>query len=282
MAADAALRRVIILTIIVLVVIMIIVLVVTLIYRARSSTSGSSTGCSSLPPPTNINIQTVGLTLIRVTWNAIPNAARYHIYIGSIAGFDKSTAFDDFLTGDTEYDIEGMVLGRTYYIRIATINSCSGEGILSGENSIAYIFPSKFRIVSRDQSSLSLTVAPDFNNIVVDSLCSGVPGDDFCIWSYDQSSGFMTTSSATQNCMKTFPDSVDYRVKYAPCDNKEYYNWDLARRWNYTPGTGSLCNPQNPEGLNCVKIAGATTPGQFTIRVPYDGDGNMQWDIVAV
>lgn len=280
MASETATRRLIILIIIVLVIITIVILVFALLYKAASSSSTTSTGCSNLPPPTNLSAVSVGLTRIRVTFNAVANAARYHIYIGSISGFDKATAFNDYFTGDTQYDIEGMVLGRTYYIRVATVNDCSGEGILSAEKSATLGYPPKFRIISREQPTLALTVAPDFNNIVVDGFCSGDPGDDLCIWSYDSDTGYMTTANAPLNCMKTYPASVDYRVKYEPCGAMTYYNFAAARQWNYNTDVGSLCNPQNSEGLNCVKISGTATPGQFTVRTPYDGDIDMQWDIL--
>lgn len=278
--AETGSRRLIILFIIILVIIAIIVLIFTLIYKTESVTSPTVTGCANLPPPSSVEAISTGVTKIKVSWSPVPDAARYRVYIGSIPGFTRGTAFDDYLTGDTEYIIERQVLGRTYYIRVESINICDNAGELSEELSVELGFPEKFRIVSREQPSLALKIAPDFTNIIVDTLCTGVGLDDLCVWNYDQTEGFITGVSSSNTCIKTYPASVDLRVKYEPCGTISYYNWNAARRWNYNSENGTICNPSNAEGLNCIKINGPAIPGQSTIRVPYDGTPSMQWDIV--
>jgi len=280
MADTRATRNLIILTIVILVILLTAALIYALIYNPRSTTA-STVGCSSLPPPTGVVAISTELSKIKVSWNPVINAARYHVYIGSIPGFSKTTSFNDFYTGDLEYTITGMVLGRTYYIKVATVNGCTSEGLLSSEKSVTLGFPPKFRIVSRDQPTLALRVAPDFNNIIVDSFCSGNVGDDLCIWTYDPDTSYMTSVSSPLICMKTFPAAVDLRVKYEPCAViTSGYNWSAARQWNYDTANNSLCNPINPEGLNCIKINGSSLPGQSTVRVPFDGLDTMKWDIV--
>lgn len=283
MADDKGTRRIVIIAIIVLIIVLIAILILIFIYKpgAPSSTS-STTSCQNVSPPAGVIAINTELTKIRTFWVPTPSAKTYRVYIGTISGFNRTTALNSFLTRDAEYVIENLVLGRTYFIKVESIGICGNISELSDEVSVTLGFPAKFRIVSRADPNLALTVAPDFNNVVVDTFCSGEPGDDLCIWSYDSNNNFIITTETPTNCMKTYPQSVDIRIKYESCALNSYYNAIEARQWNYDGGPGTLCNPLNPEGLNCVGIGGPPTAGQSTIRQPYDGTDFMGWDLVEV
>lgn len=267
---------------------LLVIVIVVLILAVRSTRTGagtgqSATGCTSPSAPTGISAIDFQITKIRVSWSYVAAADSYKIYVGTVPGFTKSNSFADYSTRSNEYFIDDLTMGRTYYIFVESIGNC---GTVSKEVSktvsATLTFPARFQIVNRQSPNLGLKIAPDFQNIIVDNLCSGTGLDNLCIWRYDADNGYIVSDSAINNCMKTYPAAVDLRVKYEACSTISYYNYAAARQWNYDPKTGSLCNPLNPEGLNCVKINNAAVPGQSTIRTPYDGTGFMQWDIVEV
>lgn len=277
---ELATRRLILLFLIVIIVIIIIVLVLAYRYVPASTTSSSTTGCQSVSPPSNISATAENVTDIKVTWNAINGAVRYTVYIGTVPGFTKATALNTYNAISTEYTITGMIVGRTYYIMLDSVNACSNSSVLSGQISVFLGFPSKFKIISRAEPSFALKIAPDFSNIVIDNICTGVGLDNLCVWEYDSDNALIKSVSAPTNCIKTFPKDIDVRVKYGNCEVFLYPNSASARQWNYN--AGSLCNPLNSEGLNCIKIGGVPFAGQNTIAVPFDGGDDMRWTIEAV
>lgn len=265
---------------IVMVIIMIVILILVYRYKPTSATSSAATGCPNVAPPGAVLALSSQLTNIQVTWNASANAVTYRVYIGTIPGFTQGSALSSYLTGATQYYITGMLLGRTYYIAVTSINSCGAESLFSQESSVTLGFPAQFRIVSRAQPSLALKVGTDFVDVEADNFCSGVAGDNLCIWTYNSSASSLSIVGDPTNCMDTFPTSVDTRVKYQPCGDPTYYNSYAAFQWNYNSSEGTLCNPYNPEGLNCIKLPGAQTPGTQVTRTTYDGTLSMQWDIL--
>lgn len=284
MADDRNTRRLIIVFAI-LILIILVIIVLLAIFNRKTGAGGASnaTGCSNVPSPGNVTAITIQTTKIKVAWSSVPNADAYKIYVGTVPGFTKSNSFADYTSRTTEFTIDDLTLGRTYYIFVESINVCGNASTsVSATVSTELKFPDRFQIVSRSNPGLGLKIAPDFQNIILDNLCTGVGLDNLCIWKYDQNQGFIVSESIITNCMKTYPAAVDLRVKYEACGTISYYNYSAARQWIYTPSEGTLCNPQNPEGLNCIKIAGPVVPGQNTTRVPYDGSSRMQWDIVEV
>lgn len=274
-------RRLIIIFIIIVVVILIIVFILTIRYRTQAAAVSTGTTCSTVTPPNGVTARSSNVTDILVDWNMSPGAVSYRVYLGTVPGFNRTNAINSFSTAQTTYTIKGQVLGRTYFVRVASVNACAGESLLSDEAEVTLGFPPRFKIVSRDQPTLALKVAPDFQNVIVDSICTGVGPDDLCIWQYDALNGFIESVSTPTNCMKTWPTGTgDLRVKYGLCSDMTYVNYAAARQWNYDTQVGTLCNPLNSAGLNCIKIAGPSIPGQATVRVPYDGLSNMQWTIV--
>lgn len=260
--------------------IIIIILTFVLVKRARLATNNNP--CQSLPPPTNVQVITTNLTTINVTWTAVSTATRYRVYIGSISGFGQTNPLDMFNTTQTNYAIVGMVLNRTYYVRVSAINNCGAESPLSPEKMIRLGLPPKFLIVSRANPALALRVGPDFENIIADNRCSGTLTDNLCVWQYDRDNNTIQSAGEPLNCMKTFPSTIDIRVKYGNCNSFPYYNSLQARQWNFDPVSGSLCNPQNPEGSNCIKINEPLIAGQPTSRTPFDNSPSMQFDLISL
>lgn len=279
MEDDKKTRVLIILITIVIIVIIALVIVFAIRYTRSTNSSSSVTGCDNLATPQNVIVLSQGITDINVSWNKVTNAASYKIYIGTVPGFNAANSINSYVTAQTTYIIKGQVLGRTYYIRVSAVNACDNESPLSPEKSVTLSFPPKFRIVSKEQPTLALTINYD-STVHVQPLCSGVGLDNLCLWQYDPTTGYVESVNNPAICMKTYPASVDLRVVTEPCSTISYYNFTYARQWNYDTGIGTLCNPQNPEGLNCVKINGPAIPGQTTVRVPYDGTSSMQWEIV--
>jgi len=274
-------RRFIVFFVIVILVVLVIVFILTIRYKAKATATSTGTICSTVTPPTGVTAKSANVTDILVNWNTSPGATSYKIYLGTVPGFNRTNAINSYSTAQTTLTIKGQVLGRTYFVRLVSVNACSGESVLSDQLQVTLGFPPKFKIVSKDQPTLALKIAPDFQNIVVDNVCSGIGPDNLCIWQCDAVNGFIEAVSTSTNCMKTWPTGTgDLRIKYSNCSDITYYNYAAARQWNYNTALGTLCNPQNPEGLNCIKIGGSSIPGQSTVRVPYDGTTTMQWTII--
>lgn len=267
---------------IVIIIGLIVIVALTFILAKRARLATNANPCQSITPPLNVETTTINLTQIQVTWTAVRTATRYRVYIGSVSGFSQANPIDVFNTTETNYTIVGMVLGRTYYVRVSAINTCGGESPLSPEKIARLGFPRKFFLVSRANPNLALRVGPDFETIIVDSRCSGGRNDDLCVWQYDNETGLIQGGSNSLLCMKTLPAAVDTRVKYGDCSVFPYSNSFQARQWNFNTANGSICNPKNPEGLNCIKINGPAIPGQAAIRIPFDGTPTMQFDIVNI
>jgi hypothetical protein len=263
----------------VLVVVIILIVVAWLAYRYVNPvvSSRTGTGCQTAGPPNTISAINFQLTNVKLTWAVATGATRYKVYIGSIPGFDISTSFRDFTTPNTEEIIEDLVLGRTYYFRVQSINGCNSASVLSEEASARLAYPDRFRIVSRTDPNKSLKVAGNFEDVELVASCSGINPDDLCIWSYDENSGEIRTIDSPLVCLKTFPTLVDIGAKVDPCENLSLLNNSTVKVWNYTPSTGSLCNPSNSQGLNCLKVQPNNTD---VIRTPFDGDITMEWNII--
>lgn len=250
---------------------------------SNSTTTGStSTGdCSTPVPPVSVKVESFQTTKAKVTWKAVAGSNKYKIYVGTISDFNKQTAIDTFLTGNTEYIIENLILGRIYYFFVVSFNDCSTESGKSTTVSAIIDYPPVFRIQNRSNPNINLVVAGDLTNIITGPSCTNTGIDVNCAWNYSKGNNYITSDANQSNCIKTYPAILDNRVKYGSCGDTTYYNYVFARQWNYDPSTGSLCNPANPEGLNCIKAASLSN-GQSTFRIPYDESPEMQWDIVSL
>ena len=262
-----------------LIVLTVLILIIILAYRYKEPTIGttSASGCQSAGPPTDLRAVSFQLQNIKLTWTASPSAVRYKIFVGSIPNVSEVTAFEDYVTTDTELVIENLVLGRTYYMRIKSINACADISSFSEEVSARLGYPPFFRIVSRHQPNLALKIAPNFTDVILAPLCTGGPGDNLCIWSYDESNGHMTSVDSPNVCMRTFPAVITNELRHDVCVDLNFAANRTFGTWNYTPDTGSMCNPDNIDGVACLKIAGDNTT---VFKTVYDGSNNMQWDIV--
>lgn len=257
-----------------------VILTFVLARRARLATNDNP--CQSIPPPTNLETITVDVVKIQVTWTKVRQAVRYRVYVGTVPGFNRSNAIEIFTTGDPNYTILGMVLGRSYYIRVSALNTCGSESVLSPQNTVRLVFPRRFLIVSRQNPNLALRVGNDFETIIVDNRCSGTANNDSCVWQYDSDNALIQSASNPLICMKSLPTNIDVRVKYGDCSVFPYSNSYQGRQWIFDTRNGSICNPQNQDGYNCIRINGPAIAGQSTIRIPFDNSPSMQWDIVSL
>lgn len=277
MASSIGSRGPLVLFILIVLAVLILIIIIAYRYQKADITTTSASGCQSSAPPTNLRAVSFQLKNIRLTWTASPSAVRYKIFIGSIEGVSEVTSFDDYITTDTELIIENLVLGRTYYMRIKSINACADISTFSEEVSARLGYPPFFRIVSRHQPNLALKIAPNFTDIILAPLCTGGPGDNLCIWSYDETNGYMTSVDSPNVCMRTFQSSITNELRHDVCADLNFVGGRSFGTWNYTPDTGSMCNPQNVDGIACLKISGDNTT---IFKTPYDGSNDMQWDIV--
>tara|TARA_R110002072_G_scaffold45565_4_gene126734 strand:+ start:18332 stop:19171 length:840 start_codon:yes stop_codon:yes gene_type:complete len=279
MANEIGGRGPLILFIIVVVLILAFLVYLAYVYVDPAVSSRSNLGCIAAGAPSNLTAVNFQLTKIRLTWPSTPNATRYRVYIGSISGFNIATSFQDFVTNSTEAVVDDLVIGREYFFRVQSINACNSTSGLSVEASATLGYPAKFRIKSKTDPSKSLRVALNFEDAELSTDCSGLLADDSCIWTYDELTGEIRPFSTPSNCLKTFPTLVDTGAKVDICEDPLLLNNQTAKTWNYTPDTGTLCNPINSMGLNCLKVQ---QNGTDVIRIPFDNTVSMSWDIVGV
>lgn len=277
-------KRAVVLFGIALIILIVIILIYIIVTKKTGASKSSTTSlCTAPPPPTGVTAVSYQVVNIQVSWNAVSNADAYRIYVGTVPGFTKSNSFADYFTRSPSYIISNLTLGRTYYIFVESIGPCGNlSKSVSATVTVQLKFPARFRIVSRENPNLCLGPSANFGSVVLVPICTGTSPDNLCVWRYDETTGYIVEDSSTVTCMKTYPTSIDTRVVLELCSTISYYNWTAARQWNYDPSNGSLCNPQNPEGLNCIKISGNAIPNQTTVRTPFDNTASMQWDIVEV
>lgn len=273
-------RRLIIAFIIIIVVAIIVILVVTLLYNSNRVTR-TNVGCSTTNPPLNVSVISVNIVTARVSWTSLPGVSKHRIFVGTISGFNTTAAIQSQVSTTSTADIIGLILGRTYYFKVAGINACDEVGTPSGEVVLNLSYPAKFRIVSRLQPALALKINGTFEGVTLQPICSG--GDNLCVWRYNASMGAIVSDIDPLNCMLNVPANIDTRLKYASCTDDPYGNVELFRQWIYDPSTGSLCNPPIfTSTSNCLKINGPAINGAELISVPYDGTASMKWDIIQV
>ncbi len=275
-------RGFIIFIIILIIAILIIVLILILfVFKQKSSTSSSSTAnCSTLPQPTNVQAISLNVTEVQVSWSAIPGTAKYKVYVGTVSQFSPANSIESVLTAETTTIIDGLVLGRTYYILVQAVNACNQGGSLSEEVSVHLGYPSQFKIVSRAQPSLGMKINSTFDGVILQTLCSGATNDNLCIWSYIESATEIVSSSTPLNCMKTIPPQVSNFVEYGSCTDQTYSNFSYNRSWTYDNATGAVCHATVGGSTPCIKSNGPLTAGQGLILAQYDGSPEMQWNIV--
>lgn len=94
---------------------------------------GGAAGPVVLPAPGNVNA-TDGQynNRVQITWNAVSGAKSYNVYKSDSLGGDYTKIAGP---SDASYDDSGVVLGTTYYYKIAAIASDDTEGTLSAAES---------------------------------------------------------------------------------------------------------------------------------------------------
>ncbi|MBL7851126.1 MAG: fibronectin type III domain-containing protein [Cyclobacteriaceae bacterium] len=112
-------------------------------YGSISNSSSNATTITLPNAPTLNAATTIGQTSFNVTWNAIPGATTYWVYVST------STAFDTFVAGYNAYphaatsiSISGLTGNTTYYVKVRAVN-------LSGASADSNVI-----------SALTLPVAP--------------------------------------------------------------------------------------------------------------------------
>lgn len=124
-----------IVTVFVIMVVIIIVLIAifAIFYNSASDNQNNDNvnDCSSVAPPNGVSALSFQITKVKVTWNPAPNASRYQLYVGTISDFNTGNAIDVYRTSETEYIVDNLVLGRTYYFFVTTSNSCGNESVKS-------------------------------------------------------------------------------------------------------------------------------------------------------
>lgn len=279
MASVAGGRAPIILFAIIVLIVIVVILYLAYIYEQPGVLSSRPTRCTGVTPPTGLRAVSFQLRSIKLSWFTASNAVRYKIFVGAIPDVKESTSIQDYLvpSTQTEFTVNDVILGRTYYFKIKSINACGNTSVFSAEVSATVGYPPVFRIISRDQPNKCLRVANNFTDIDVGPICSGDPGDTLCLWKYDSAKGRISSVDTPAVCMTAKPYSITNEIKHEPCANLEFFFSGPFGTWNYTPSEGSLCHRINNDGINCIKIG----PDNVTaIKAPYNGASNMQWDIV--
>jgi len=265
---------------IVFIIVIIIVIVVTIIFLIRyspvSDTSAAVTGCETVTPPSNLTALSSNTVNILVNYSAVTNASKYIIYLGTVPGFTKSNSFAQFSTAGTEYTITGQLLGRTYYVFVEAYNNCNNPSQPSSTVSVTVGYPSRFRITSQQQPSLSMSINAN-SEIILAPNCTGVGGDNKCVFTFD-GSGFHNDTD-TSNCLKSSPS--DIQLQYQTCS--VFQPAEIARQtWTYNSSNGSFCNDSTSDGILCAKIYGTAIPGQIVSRNVFDNTTGSKWNIIQV
>lgn len=259
--------------------ILIIILILAYRYKTPEVGVGGRVTCEGLAPPGNLKAVGFQTTNVRLTWNIIGEAREYKIFVGTISNVQETTAIETYLVpgNTTSYVVNNLVLGRTYYFKMKTINSCGAASIFSGEVSAFIGFPPIFRIVSREQPSLGLRVGNNLTDVELAPFCSGAPGNTRCLWSYDSDTGYISSIDTPGLCMTGKPNSENSEVTYSPCSELSFSFFQPYGIWNYQAQEGSFCHNDVGNGQNCVRIA----PDNVNLlTTAFNGETNMKWDIV--
>lgn len=259
--------------------ILIIILIIAYRYEFPEIGVGESRGCQGVGPPIGLSAVSFQLQNIRLNWIPAPGAIKYKIFVGTIPDVKETTAIQDYLVqgNQSEFVISNLILGRTYYFKMKSLNACGTASIFSGEAFATVGYPPIFRIVSRDQPNLALRVAVNFQDIEVGPLCSGNPGDTSCLWTFDQSTGYISSIDSPSVCLTAKPTISTNEIFYEACSELFFAYAKPYGVWNYTPQDGSLCHADVGDGVNCLKIDSNNTN---VIKSSFDGSTTMKWDII--
>ena len=281
---DANSRVFVIIAIIVIVILLALVLISALFFTGGSNGNVDPDGnpCNNLPPPSQINAVPQGLSEINISWNAIPNAVRYRVFVGSVPDFDKGNALITELTVSTQITIGGLVSGRDYFVKIETLNGCNDVGPLSAEIQTTIGFPSEFKILNRVQDSLGFgTAGGSVTTLQLELDCEGT--DEFCFFTYDPSDKTIRPKANPLFCVASDPDPPNNdKLIIQGCNQAIVSKGINSIQWEYDDELGSLCHPIPFGGFACAKVDGLILPGQDLIVKNYDSTNEMKWDIVGV
>lgn len=275
-------RAFVVIVIVIIVIIIVLAILVALFVEPSSGSDGTGgTGdCNTLGPPFNITAQAQGLTQMRITWDPVPGATRYRVFLGTVPGFTKSNALSTELTDLTLVVIGGLVAGRSYYIKIETLNACNGVGELSQEISAFIGFPSEFKIINRNQQSL--VFGTNGGSMTVAQLEPDCGAGDDCVWTYDLATKTVRPKLFPTRCLTSVDDNPNPdKLMLEVCD-PEPNALQAVQQWEYDEDLGSFCHPLPSEGFSCVKVDGLILPGQDLIIQNYDTTNEMKWDLLAV
>ena len=281
-------RNIILIIIAVIVIFIIIFALVFLIGKNRKQQvlTSSVTGCPTLDPPNNVTATQIDNQTITVTWNAVPGASRYKIFVGSSAGFSPTAALTTEITDTNHGIIPGLTLGHTYFIFVQTFNACNTPSIKSNETSIFMNFPSQFKIASR--TSPFFTIAVNGTNADLEPDCQGLAGTagQVCLFTYDPNTFLIKSVSQPTMCIQSNPDfgNAD-RLEMKLCSTILAQSDQTPNRWQYDQTLGALCH--FPTGTNTTATQCAKLDGAFAANTPvringYDSSPQVMWDVLKV
>jgi hypothetical protein len=189
-----------------------------------------------LEAPTDIVLQQVNISTIRVEWAPINNAIKYRIFVGLNPEFNNATALSSetieaISTSENSPStkqtttIMNLVTGRKYYIRVEAINSCSSAGKSSSEHSLFLDYPERFKIVNRYNKE-----------IIIPNYIHSSPQQEHGIdkYEYDIVTGSICLKNASVNsrCIKIINPTWEKHhtpiIVLVPFDGDDDMTWDIT------------------------------------------------------
>ena len=252
------------------VIIAIILVIIAIILIRRSSTSQEQLDCQELAPPTNIVAVPQGFTTIDVSFTRNQTATAYRVYIGVVPNFNRNNALNSILTNQTQINIENLIAGRTYYIRVSSINNCLVEGTLSDQIPVNLAFPRFFQIQLRSNPSLVVSY-PSLNSQGVLNPDCGTSGG--CKFEFDEETKFIHPPGNDLLCLVS-TGSNGGAIEWEECEDAD----PIRRQWRYDGELGSFCHEEPSALFDCLTV-NQILPGEPIVVQPYADVNERKWNL---
>lgn len=266
-------------TLVALTIFLVIVVLVVLLYFLFVRTdplvaATTGPGCLNPPaPPTNVLISNPLADIVAVSWDAIPTASTYRIYLDKNPGFlirDAEQVRSSELTSSSFGNLE---TGFTYYVKVTSFNAC-GESSPSNEVStlIPYVWPERFQIINADDATLDLVrldeLVPNPERIIINENCF----PPTCWWNFNEVDQTIRLTINNDKCLTRDGDQLWGR---------DCISSDLdQRQWIYDPAQKSICLLSNSNV--CIRLEDNFFIEGFITVGPYTGNLLSKWDLLEV
>lgn len=133
---------------------------------------GGGGGTCTTPPPIPTDLTaSVNQANINLSWTASTGAASYKIIYSKTNPVTQANSIAVSTSNVTNKTLANLIVG-TYYIAVASVNTCGSSNYSPQVSAVITVFPNKFKICKRNSPSLCVWIDTDLDSdIKLSSAC---------------------------------------------------------------------------------------------------------------